>query len=133
MKEHKDACTKCLTDKSAIVEHACANDHPINWDETKILQRAHRTMKLVMKEALSIRMTPEDASFNGYELHDCRSRNYRVVEQRPSTTHPRRCTGRETRHALKLEPISIPYPRKPIIIIIMKRSTSRLASSRLED
>ena len=74
LNEHRDACTRFLTDKSAIAEHAWANDHPINWAETKILQRANRTMKLVMKEALSIRTTPEDARFNrdnGYELPDC--------------------------------------------------------------
>ena len=74
LKEHKDACTRYLTDKSAIAKHAWANDHPINWAETKILQRANRTMELVMKEALSIRTTPEDACFNrdnGYELPDC--------------------------------------------------------------
>ena len=74
LKEHKDACTRYLTDKSAIAEHACANDHPINWAETKILQLANRTMELVMKEALSIRTTLVDARFNkgnGYELPDC--------------------------------------------------------------
>ena len=38
LKEHKDACTRYLTDKSAIAEHAWANDHPINWAEVKILQ-----------------------------------------------------------------------------------------------
>ena len=48
LKEHKDACTRCLTYKSAIAEHAWANDHPINCAETKILQRANRTMELVM-------------------------------------------------------------------------------------
>ena len=40
LKEHKDACTRCLTDKSAVTvaEHAWTNDHPINWAETKILE-----------------------------------------------------------------------------------------------
>ena len=38
---------------------------PNKWAEMKILQRASRTMELVMKEALSIRTTPEDARFNG--------------------------------------------------------------------
>ena len=57
LKEHKDACTRYLTDKSAIAEHAWANDHPINWAETKILQRANRTMELVMKEGQRVRAT----------------------------------------------------------------------------
>ena len=64
LKEHKDACVKCHTDKSAIAKHAWTNDHPINWAETRILQRANGVMELVMKEALNIRMTPEDARFN---------------------------------------------------------------------
>ena len=83
LKEHKDACTRYLTDKSAIAEHARANDHPINWAEMKILQRANRTMELVMKEALSIRTTPEDARFNrdnGYELPDCWIATYKKLK-----------------------------------------------------
>ena len=74
LKEHKDTCAKCLTNKLAIAEHAWTNDHPINWNGTKILQPASRTMQLVLKEALSIHMTPKDARFNrdsGYELPDC--------------------------------------------------------------
>ena len=35
--QHKDACVKCQTDKSAIAEHAWANSHLINWAETKVL------------------------------------------------------------------------------------------------
>ena len=51
-----DACVKNLTDKSAIAEHAWTNDHPINWAEKKILQRANRAMELVLKESLNIHM-----------------------------------------------------------------------------
>ncbi len=68
IKEHKDACVKNLTDKSAIAKHTWTNDHPINWAKTK------RAMELVLKESLSIRTTPEDTCFNrdsGYELPDC--------------------------------------------------------------
>ena len=50
--------------KLAIAEHAWTNDHPINWAETKILQRANWAMELVLKESFSIRMTPEDMRFN---------------------------------------------------------------------
>ena len=73
IKEHKDACMKFLTDKSVIVEHAWLNDYPINWAGMKVLQGPSRTMKLVVKESLSIRTTPEDTRFNrdsGYELLD---------------------------------------------------------------
>ena len=93
LKEHKDACTKCLTDKSAIVEHAWADDHPITWAETKTLQRARRTMELAMKEALSIRTTPEDARFNrdsGYELPDCWIATFKKLKGGTSLSSARR-------------------------------------------
>ena len=32
LKEHKDACIKGFTDKSAIAEHAQMEDYPIHWD-----------------------------------------------------------------------------------------------------
>jgi hypothetical protein len=95
LKEHKDACVKCLTDKSAIAEHAWTNDHPINWDGTKILQRASRTMQLVLKEALSIQATPEDARFNrdgGYELPDCWIATYNKLRGGASFRNARRPT-----------------------------------------
>ena len=60
--------------KSAIAEHAWLESHPINWDGTRILQRASYTMELVMKEAMCIQSTPTDSRFNrdsGYELPDC--------------------------------------------------------------
>ena len=74
LKEHKNACVRCQTDKSAITEHAWSEDHPINWSGTKILQHSSHTMELVMKEALCIQSTPADSHFNrdsGYELRDC--------------------------------------------------------------
>ena len=49
LKEHKDQAVK-----SARAEHAWAEDHPIKWNDTKILQHARCTMELVMKEALCI-------------------------------------------------------------------------------
>ena len=72
LKEHKEACVKGQTTKSAIAEHAWLEGHPINWDGTRILQRASHTMELVMKEAMCIQSTPTDSRFNrdsGYELH----------------------------------------------------------------
>ena len=38
LKEHRDACAKCLTDKSAIAKHAWTSNHPINWARTRVLQ-----------------------------------------------------------------------------------------------
>ena len=95
LKENKDACTRCLTDKSAIAEHAWANNHPINWANTKILQRANRTMELVMKEALSISTTPEDARFNRdnvYELPDCWIATFKKLKGGASLSNAHRIT-----------------------------------------
>ena len=71
IKEHKVACEREQTEKSAVAEHYCSEEHHILWNDTKVIQHASRTMELVMKEALCIRLTPEDAHFNhdsGYEL-----------------------------------------------------------------
>ena len=106
LKEHKDACVKCHTDKSAIAEHAWTNDHPINWAETKILQRANGTMELVMKEALSIRTTPEDACLNrhsGYELPDCWIATYKKLKGGASlsSAHRARTNARAPRSGMR--------------------------------
>ena len=81
-KEHKDACIKGFTDKLAITEHAWMEDHPIHWDDKSILQRASRTMELVIKEALCIRMTPESSYFNrddGYDIPHCWITTYKKL------------------------------------------------------
>ena len=71
LKEHKDACIKGFTDKSAIAEHAWTEDHPIRWGDTRIMQHA---MELVVKEAICIRTTPESSHFNRggwYDIPGC--------------------------------------------------------------
>ena len=106
IKEHKDACVKNLTDKSAIAEHARTNDHPINWTERKILQRANRAMELVLKESLSIRTTPEDTRFNrdsGYELPDCWIATYKKLKGGASlsSAHGAHTSARGTRSGMR--------------------------------
>ena len=74
LKEHNDICIKGFTDKSAIAEHAWTEDHPICWDDTKMLQHASRTLELVVKEAICIQTTPESLHFNrngGCNIPDC--------------------------------------------------------------
>ena len=95
LKEHKDACIKGFTDKSAIAEHAWMEDHPIRWDDTRILQHASRTMELVIKEAICTRMTPEGSYFNcngGYNIPDFWIDMYMYKKLRGGTcvghTHP---------------------------------------------
>ena len=72
----KVACERGQTEKSAVAKHFCSEEHRILWNDTNVIQRASRTMELVMKEALCIKLTPVDARFNrddGYELLDLRS------------------------------------------------------------
>ena len=73
-KEHKDACRKGMTEKSALAEHAWENHHPIRWEETSVVDRARRQGELLLKEALHIQMTPAEDRFNrdgGVELPGC--------------------------------------------------------------
>ena len=91
LKKHKDTCIKGFTDKSAITEHAWMEDHPICWDDTRILQHASQTMELVVKKAIYIRMTPESLHFNcngGYDMPDCWMTNTRSLEVEPMWAVP---------------------------------------------
>ena len=70
LKEHKDACVKYETEKSAISDHAWTHRHPINWEKTSILDNARSVSELRIKEALHINM--ETGNFNrdkGIELY----------------------------------------------------------------
>ena len=50
-------------EKSAVMEHACVNHHPIYWEETTVLDHG-RGQELLVKEALHIKMTPSEEGFN---------------------------------------------------------------------
>ena len=39
LKEHRDACERGMMEKSAVAEHAWENHHPIDWEETTVLDR----------------------------------------------------------------------------------------------
>ena len=54
MKEHKDACDRGQLEKSAIAEHAWKHDHPIEWNDTQVLDQASGHKELLVKEALHI-------------------------------------------------------------------------------
>ena len=102
---HKDARMKYHVEKSVIVKHAWTNDHPINWTETKILQRTNRAMDLVLKESLSIHMTPDDTALietAGMELPDywiatCKKSK---GEASLSSTHSARTNARDARSGM---------------------------------
>ena len=63
LKEHQDACERGMMEKSAVAEHAWENHHPINWEETTVLDHG-RGQELFVKEALHIQMTPSEERFN---------------------------------------------------------------------
>ena len=74
---------------SAIAEHAWKHDHPIEWNDTQVLDRASRHKKLLVKEALHIRMMTEEGSLNRdgeVELHDCWGAVVRKSEREINTT-----------------------------------------------
>ena len=75
VKEHRDACNKGDTGKSAIAEHQWDQQHQVNWEDTRVLDRASRPVQLRVKEALYIQKTPTNNRLNrdeGYELPGCR-------------------------------------------------------------
>ena len=73
-KEHRNACNKGDTGKSAIAEHQWDQQHQVNWEGTRVLDRASRPVQLRVKEALYIQKTPINNRLNrdeGYELPGC--------------------------------------------------------------
>ena len=85
--EHKDACRKCNTEKSAIAEHAWSEHHPICWGQTRVIDRAGRQDQLRLKEALHIQLEQVDGHFNrdiGTELPDCWLSLLRLMPKGPS-------------------------------------------------
>ena len=60
--------------KSAIAEHQWDQQHQVNWEGTRVLDRASRPIQLRVKEALYIQKTPTNNRLNrdeGYELPGC--------------------------------------------------------------
>ena len=72
LREHKDACKRRETEKSAVAEHAWTEEHPILWDQTKVIDRANRQDVLRFKEALHIQTS--NGHFNrdvGTDIPQC--------------------------------------------------------------
>ena len=65
LKKHRDACNKGGgTWKSATVEHQWDQQHQVNCDETRVLDRAARPVQLKVKEALYIERIPTNNRLN---------------------------------------------------------------------
>ena len=74
VKEHRDACNKGDAGKSAIAEHQWDQQHQVNWEGTRVLDRASRPVQHRVKEALYIQKTPTNNRLNRderYELPGC--------------------------------------------------------------
>ena len=56
LKEHKDACIKVFTYKSAIAKHTWTEDNIIPWDDTRIVQCASQSMGLISREGNHLHM-----------------------------------------------------------------------------
>ena len=72
--EHRDACNKGYAGKSAIAEHQWDQQHQVNWEGIRVLDRASRPVQLRVKETLYIHKTPTNNRLNrdeGYELPGC--------------------------------------------------------------
>ena len=65
VKEHRDACNKGDTGKSAIAEHQWDQQHQVNWEDTRVLDRASRPVQLRVKEALYIQKTTDSTATRG--------------------------------------------------------------------
>ena len=63
LKEYRHPCRRGMMEKSAVAEHAWENHHPIDWEETTVLDHG-RGQELLLKEALHILMTPSDGCLN---------------------------------------------------------------------
>ena len=60
--------------KSAIAEHQWDQQHQVNWEGTRVLDRASRPVQLRVKETLYIQKTHTSNRLNrdeGYELPGC--------------------------------------------------------------
>ena len=79
LKEHKDACRKQLTDKSATAEHAWNSHCPIKWEEASVLDHARNSPDLMINEAIHIQTTPMD---KGAEIPGCWVATINVLAQK---------------------------------------------------
>ena len=66
--------------KSAVVEHAEENHHPIHWEETTVLDHG-RGQELLVKEALHIQMTPSEEHFS--QDGEMKIPRYRATQANP--------------------------------------------------
>ena len=72
--EHKEACFKGDTHKSAIADHAWSEQNAIEWDNTTVIDRSSNRMNLMLKEALHIQLRPKQQQMNrdsGTDIPGC--------------------------------------------------------------
>ena len=64
LQEHQKACQEGSTALSAVAEHVYQHQHPIQWEETSIVDQARGHRELLVKEAIHIRSMPSQERFN---------------------------------------------------------------------
>ena len=89
-KEHEDACKKGMKENSAVAEHAWNNNHTIEWKVTAVLDQARGRKEWLTKEALHIRLKPEEQWFNrdeGLGLPGCWAANPKARDKNCTHKH----------------------------------------------
>ena len=128
LKEHKDACGRGELEKSAIAEHAWTHHHAIKWEETSMVDRAIRRTELLLKEALSIQLTPVGERLNrdeGLELPGCWAATIRAVACRQERRSVQLSSPRGTRTLTPpLEPIPSAENIKDYMTLYLSRDCS---------
>ena len=91
--------------KSAIAEHQWDQQHQVDWDGTRVLDRATRPVQLKVKEALHIERTPANTRLNrdgGYELPGCWITTMKKLgggaNRTGASTSAPGCTGAQAQH-----------------------------------
>ena len=115
LREHKDACRKAQLEKLAVAEHAWTHQHAIDWKKTSVINWARGQCELLLKEALTIQLTPEEERLNcdeGLELPGCWAATIRAVTS---------WKGQRSGPAVNTSQDNLPPGRKNVIIKTIKR------------
>ena len=97
LQEHQKACWEGSIALSAVAEHAYQHQHPIQWEETSIVDHTRGHRELLLKEAIHIRSThPQEHSNRdiGTDLPSCWLTVQKAREQRA----PDRARSRPSGH-----------------------------------
>ena len=98
--------------KSAIAEHQWDQQHQVDWDATRVLDRAARPVQLKVKEALHIEKTPANNRFNrdgGYKLLGCWTSALALIAPALHPLHLAAWARERSSHAYKSTALFAPH------------------------